>query len=256
MALHRKFEAIMRLRPDVAIICECAEPQRLAAVGALNGVNGDPVWIGDNRNKGLAVFTCNGYRARLAEPFYPTIRHIAPVHITGSVACNLLAVWAQNAGAGISRKHQLGPLRRALTKYRTFLTERASIVAGDFNNNVFWHRPGWRINHANAVASLAKLGLVSAYHELRGEMQGGESVPTLYWRDRKKDGPRYHIDYIFLKAQMLAQVSELAVGSYEDWCGSGLSDHVPLVVDLNLDSSPSSQPLLPAARRVDGHRPT
>jgi len=123
----------MRLRPDVAIICECAEPQRLAAVGALNGVNGDPVWIGDNRNKGLAVFTCNGYRARLAEPFYPTIRHIAPVHITGSVACNLLAVWAQNAGAGISRKHQLGPLRRALTKYRTFLTERASIVAGDFN---------------------------------------------------------------------------------------------------------------------------
>jgi len=54
----------------------------------------------------------------------------------------------------------------------------------------------------------------------------------------------------------LAQVSELAVGSYEDWCGSGLSDHVPLVVDLNLDSSPSSQPLLPAARRVDGHRPT
>ena len=256
MALQRKFDAIMRLRPDVAVICECAEPQRLAAVGARNGVNGDPVWIGDNRNKGLAVFTCNGYRARLAEPFYPTIRHIAPVHITGPVECNLLAVWAQNASAGINRKHQLGPLRRALTKYTTFLTERASIVAGDFNNNVFWHRPGWRINHANAVASLAKLGLVSAYHELRGEMQGSESVPTHYWRDRKKDGPRYHIDYIFLKAQMLAQVSELVVGNYEDWCGSGLSDHVPLVVDLNLDSSPSSQPLPPAPRCVDGQPPS
>jgi len=256
MALHRKFDAIMRLRPDVAVICECAEPRRLAAVGALNGVNGDPVWIGDNRNKGLAVFTCNGYRARLAEPFYPSIRHIAPVHITGPVECNLLAVWAQNASAGINRKRQLGPLRRALTQYRTFLTEPASIVAGDFNNNVYWHRPGWRINHANAVASLAKLGLVSAYHELRGEMQGGESVPTLYWRDRKKDGPCYHIDYIFLKARMLAQVSALAVGSYEDWCGSGLSDHVPLVVDLNLESSPAAPPLPPARGRVDRHRPS
>jgi exodeoxyribonuclease III len=254
MALHRKFDAVMRLRPDIAVICECAEPQRLAAFGALNGVSGDPVWIGDNRNKGLAVFTCNGYRARLAEPFYPTIRHIAPVHICGPVECNLLAVWAQNASAGINRKHQLGPLRRALSKYKGFLTERASIVAGDFNNNVFWHRPGWRINHANAVAALAKLGLVSAYHELRGETQGGESVPTLYWRDRKKDGPCYHIDYIFLKAQMLAQVSELAVGSYDDWCGSGLSDHVPIVVDLNLCNPQPSQPLPPGPGRVEGRR--
>jgi len=112
MALHRKFDAVMRLRPDIAVICECVEPQRLAAFGALNGVSGDPVWIGDNRNKGLAVFTCNG-TAPGAEPFYPTIRHIAPVHISGPVECNLLAVWAQNASAGIHRKHQLGPLRRA-----------------------------------------------------------------------------------------------------------------------------------------------
>jgi len=137
----------------------------------------------------------------------------------------------------------------ALSKYKSFLTERASIVAGDFNNNVFWHRPGWRSNHANAVASLAKLGLVSAYHELRGETQGGESVPTLYWRDRKKDGPCYHIDYIFLTAQLLAQVSELSIGSYEDWCGSGLSDHVPIVLDLdlNLCGPRLSQSILPGS---------
>ncbi len=30
MALHRKFEALLRLRPDVAVIAECAEPGRLA----------------------------------------------------------------------------------------------------------------------------------------------------------------------------------------------------------------------------------
>jgi exodeoxyribonuclease-3 len=233
MALHRKFDAMLRLRPDIAIICECAEPQRLAALASSNGLSGDPVWIGDNRNKGLAVFAFNGYAARLADPFFASFRHVAPVHITGPVECNLLAVWAQNGSGGVSRKHQLGPLRRALTRYSHFLAERPSIVAGDFNNNAIWHRPGWRINHANAVAAMERIGLMSAYHLLRGELQGSESVPTLYWRDRTEDGPTYHIDYIFLPAQWLSRAHELTVGTYADWCGSGLSDHVPIVVDVN-----------------------
>jgi exodeoxyribonuclease III len=234
MALHRKVAALLRLRPDIAVICECAEPQRLQALGLLDELGGEPVWIGNNPNKGLAVFAYNGYAARLSEPFYPSLRYIAPIRISGPTECNLLAVWAQNASAGVTRKHQLGPLRRALRKYAGFLSERNSIVAGDFNNNVFWHRPGWRLNHGNAVAHLAKLGLVSAYHELRGEEQGRESVPTLYWRDRTIDGPTYHIDYVFLPSAMLPNVRELAIGSYAEWCGSGLSDHVPIVLDVSV----------------------
>jgi exodeoxyribonuclease-3 len=125
MALHRKFDAVRKLEPDIAIICECAEPRRrLMACAELSGLSSDPVWVGDNQNKGLAVFTFNGYAARLADPFYPRLRHVAPVHISGPVECNLLAVWAQNAAGGVNRKHQLGPLRRALTKYRSFLAER------------------------------------------------------------------------------------------------------------------------------------
>ena len=180
MALHRKFDAMLRLRPDIAVICECAEPKRLRELAGSAAFGADAVWIGDNRNKGLAVFAFNGYAVRLAEPFHATLRHVAPVHVNGPIACNLLAVWAQNGTGGVSRKHQLGPLRRALTKYKVFIGERPTIVAGDFNNNVFWHRPGWRINHANAVATLEKLGLASAYHVLRGELQGEETVPTLY----------------------------------------------------------------------------
>ena len=248
MALHRKFDAMLRLQPDIAVICECAEPKRLQELAGSVAFGADAVWIGDNRNKGLAVFAFNGYAVRLAEPFHSTLRHVAPVHVTGPVACNLLAVWAQNGSGGVSRKHQLGPLRRALTKYKAFLAERPAIVAGDFNNNVFWHRPGWRINHANAVATLEKLGLASAYHVLRGELQGEETVPTLYWRDRKKDGPTYHIDYIFLPAPWLGRVRELAVGTYEDWCGSGLSDHVPMVVDVSVEpSAPDASASLPMA---------
>jgi exodeoxyribonuclease III len=234
MALHRKFEAMLRLRPDVAVICECADLDRLQAFAQDATIPTEAVWVGDNPNKGLAVLAFNGYSVSAAAPFHANLRHVVPVHIQGPVRCNLLAVWAQNGSGGVSRKHQLGPLRRALTKYRTFLSERPSIVAGDFNNNVYWHRPGWRINHANAVAALEKLGLASAYHALRGEAQGEETVPTLYWRDRKKDGPAYHIDYVFLPAPWLAHVRELTVGTFEDWCGAGLSDHVPIVVDINV----------------------
>jgi exodeoxyribonuclease III len=234
MALHRKFEAMLRLRPDIAVICECAEPKRLQALAGSASIRADTVWVGDNRNKGLAVFAFNGYGVSLAVPCHATLRHLAPVRVTGPTEYNLLAVWAQNASGGVNRKHQLGPLRRALTKYRGFLAERPSIVAGDFNNNVYWHRPGWRINHGNAVADLEQLGLASAYHALRGEPQGRESVPTLYWRDRRKGGPTYHIDYVFLPAAWLVHVRELAVGTFEDWCGAGLSDHVPIVVDIDL----------------------
>ena len=85
------------------------------------------------------------------------------------------------------------------------------------------------------MLAIHRRGSVSiAYHTLRGEPQGQESVPTLYWRDRKKDGPTYHIDYVFLPAQWLGRVREMAIGTFEDWCGSGLSDHVPIVVDINV----------------------
>jgi exodeoxyribonuclease-3 len=234
MALHRKFEALRRLEPDIAVICECAEPVRLLARGELKGLSGDPVWIGRNPHKGLAIFAFNGYAVRLLEGFHATLRYIAPVRVTGPSECNLLAAWAQNASAGMTRKLQSGPLRRALTKYKSFLHGQPAIVAGDLNNNVIWHRPGWRMNHGTAVAILESYGLVSAYHALRGEAQGRESAPTLYWRDRSKDGPTYHIDYVFLPERWLRHVREFTIGSFEDWCGSGLSDHVPVVVDIDL----------------------
>jgi exonuclease III len=81
---------------------------------------------------------------------------------------------------------------------------------------------------------LASLGLLSAYHKFHGEQQGGESRPPLYWRDRRKDGPTYHIDYVFLPDPWIRKVKELRLGRFEDWCGAGLSDHVPVIVDVGL----------------------
>jgi exonuclease III len=234
MALDRKFDVLLETEPDVAIVCECAHPTRFRARAKLHRLEHDPVWIGQNPNKGLAVFTFNGYTARLSKPYYQTLQYIAPVHISGPVECNVLAVWAQNASGGVSRKSQRGPFQTALIRYKRFLADRPSIVAGDLNSNAIWDKPGWRHNHMAAVDTLKGLGLVSAYHIIHGEPHGRETIPTLYWRDRRKDGPTYHIDYVFLPHRWIDRVRGLSVGTFADWCGSGLSDHVPIVVDLDI----------------------
>lgn len=233
MALDRKIEALLGLAPDIAVVCECAEPGRLLTRS--EWLQGNAVWVGGNPHKGLAVFAFNGYRARLADDYHPSLRWIAPVHVEGPTDCNLLAVWAQNASAGGIRKHQLGPLRRALSRYKAFLGERPAVIAGDLNSNTIWDKPGWRINHSTKVRILEEsFGLVSAYHAVRGEAHGAETEPTLYWRDRTKDGPTYHIDYVFLPLPWIGKVRELSIGAFEPWCGAGLSDHVPVVVDVAL----------------------
>jgi exodeoxyribonuclease-3 len=232
MALHRKFAALRSLRPDVAVISECAAPARLGRRLDLTALSSRPVWIGRNPDKGLAVFAFNGFHARLIDGYAPSLKFIAPVRIDGPVAFNLLAVWAQNFSDGVRRKRQPGPLRLALGRYSDFLAAGPAVVAGDLNNNVFWDRPGYLVNHAHTVARLERHGLVSAYHASRGEPQGKETTPTHYWRDRTKDGPTYHIDYVFLPRAWMPLLREMQVGTFEGWCGSGLSDHVPLVVDV------------------------
>jgi exodeoxyribonuclease-3 len=234
MALDRKFAALLDTRPDIAVVSECARPERFLARARLDRLKHDPVWVGQNPNKGVAVFTFNGYTARLSKPYYRTLRYIAPVHISGRVTCNLLAVWAQNASAGGIRKSTPGPLQFALQRYKTFLAGGPALVAGDLNSNAMWDKPGWRINHATAVETLARLGLVSVYHAVRGELHGRETVPTIYWRDRTKEGPTYHIDYVFLPNHWIGKVKSITLGTFEDWCGSGLSDHVPVIVDIRL----------------------
>ena len=77
MALHRKRAALHTLKPDVAVLSECASPERLAERLGADGLSCDPVWIGANRDKGLAVLAffestpdyAHAYLDRLRPPF-------------------------------------------------------------------------------------------------------------------------------------------------------------------------------------------
>ena len=63
------------------------------------------------------------------------------------------------------------------------------VVAGDLNDSAIWDKPNGARPFATKVDLLRQRGLVSAYHEVLDVRFGEESDPTIYWRDRKADGP-------------------------------------------------------------------
>ncbi len=229
MAFRRKFARLLDLKPDLAVIPECESREFLAAEAAFKPSSA--IWIGDNPCKGLGVFAFGAFRARLDLLHRPDIPYAVPLRIGGPVKLRLLAVWACHHKPN-SFENRVGPLRRALREYDRFLTGSPVVVTGDFNNNVYWDRPSHPNNHAAAVDDLRRLGLESAYHVARGVAQGEEPEPTLYWRDRRRDGPIYHIDYCFIPKRWTRRLARVDVGNFADWVGAGLSDHVPLLVEI------------------------
>ena len=227
---HRKFSALRALAPDVAIVQECADLDTLARKTP-GFAPADALWRGGNPHRGLGVFSFGRYRLKCADRDDPAITYSLPARVAGPCSFNLLALWA-HYGMTPVRAGSPGPALLALDRFADFLTERPSILAGDLNNHVRWDRPGKASNHAAAVAVSATLGLVSAYHAFFGLEQGAERHPTLYWRDRSRSGPKYHIDYVFVPRTSVRLLHHVRVGSYAKWIGKGLSDHAPVIVDF------------------------
>lgn len=223
----------MRLRPDVAIVPECANPQVVSAKAPdFNPTSS--AWCGENINKGLAVFSFGQYRLSQAHDHDESLKYVLPVEVGGPTQFNVLATWAFMGQVHMKDRHDRGPLLGATHRYSELLGAGRTIMAGDFNHNVKWDKPRNPRNFATYVERMDALGLASAYHVLHDHPLGHESVHTIYWRDRKEDSKsNYHIDYIFAPKPWLASDTRCEVGSYADWCGNRLSDHVPMVLEVH-----------------------
>lgn len=230
MALHRKWEALARLDPDIAVVLEAAHPEQLAKRGCDLGQM-KCVWAGrvkENRNKGLLVVAKPQYELKVAEHWDPWIEILLPVEVSGAAQFNLLATWSFSKRSVGSKN----PNPDAFLRYREWLGE--GLMLGDFNNHVRWDRPRREWTFRRFVRALGQEGLASLYHE-RNELElGAEEAATLYWRSRKPDQDLYHVDYFFAHQRWREHCVGFEVGSYEDWIASKLSDHVPLVADFDL----------------------
>jgi len=225
---HRKWPFVAELRPDVAIVAECCQPDRLTDLGF-----GTSAWVGRLHYKGLGVFGFGEWSV-VERPIEEHLEWVLPVDVSGPADLLLVALCAANHRAKSHPERFRGIRQPAVLPDVLDIDghhERV-VVAGDFNSSPVFdktHRPAF----AATSTRLEQVGLTSLYHHATGETFGSESAPTLWWRDRTEDGPRFHIDYAWVSQPLLAN-AHLTVTDYATSVTQAGSDHAALVIDLDL----------------------
>jgi len=231
-ALHNKYEQLLALKPNIAIVPECAEPdvlRRLAPGFAFS----DCEWGGTNPDKGLGVFSFGDLRLRLHQSWDRSFHILLPIEVRGpELSVNLLAVWAFNHRTPAEVTPNPETTQAAISHYMPFLQAAPAVVAGDFNASVRWDSDGHSASFASLNITLAALGLTSAYHTKLGHEFDREPDPTLLWQWNEEKP--YHIDYVYVPRAWMPCVRSVSVGAPADWVRPKISDHVPVVVECDL----------------------
>jgi hypothetical protein len=222
-AFASKRRLVDALDADLVVVPECGKADVPAECS---------LWVGLNQRKGLGLYTTIG-TPRLLDIYDERLRWFLPVQIDGARSLTVLAVWAFNHRDRLDR---CSDLATAVTRYRDLLVREQVVIIGDINDNATWDGPR-RAHFRDAVAALAEIGYVSAYHSFFGEVFGEESRPT----HRHSRGGTYHVDFCFLPREWMPRVS-VDVPPLGEWA---MSDHAPLIVDLGI-SRPRT---VPAMRR-------
>ena len=228
MVFRKKAAFILQYDPDIVIVPECENPERLLFADDIKVPN-DMVWFGENQNKGLGVFSYSHYRFKLLECHNTSFKNILPIAVTGGKTDFLLfAIWANNPadkeGAYVTQ------IWKAIHYYDQLLSGSKTILIGDFNSNTIWDKPRREGNHSTVVKKLESKNIFSTYHVFYQQEQGKEKHPTLYMY-RHEDKP-YHIDYCFASADFMNTLENVEVGNYPDWTKH--SDHKPLIVTFDI----------------------
>ncbi|MBL7887130.1 MAG: endonuclease/exonuclease/phosphatase family protein [Flavobacterium sp.] len=228
MAFRKKAEPILAYYPDIIVVPECENPEKLI-FDKDHLIPRDSVWYGTNPNKGLGVFSYAEYKLKLLDCHNPDFKNILPIAVSGGkIDFILFAIWANNPEDKDGQ--YITQIWKAFHFYESLLTENSAIFIGDFNSNSIWDKPRREGNHSTLVTKLASKNIESVYHKFHQQEQGKENHPTLFMY-RHHDKP-YHLDYCFVSEDFIEKLEHVEVGSYEDWCQ--YSDHCPLLVHFNL----------------------
>ena len=210
------FHSIKNLNADVMIIQECENLYLSSFEGYFFH------WIGESKNKGLAVFTKVESFVPI-EIFNKDLIYFLPVSF-GETA--ILGVWAFNQRAKNVNPNGSGYILDALNHYENWLSlHKKIIIAGDFNNAPQWDKIGSKNNFVDIDLRLKSIGLKSSYHFSSNENFGEETKFTHFHQKNKLKG--FHIDYIYSNFEKI-MTSEIT--DFDKWIMH--SDHVPVYADL------------------------
>jgi exodeoxyribonuclease-3 len=223
-AFHKKHQLLTELRPDVAIVQECAAPAILADL-APGWQYRSCDWYSDGAKKGLAVFTFGEWTLERHSMWNPAFHMFLPESVRGPMNFNLLAAWAFNGRAGSAVPNPRST-REAVDYYRDFLSKGQGVLAGDLNASVVWDRPRGKKRFGDVDAALRELGLCSGFHATAGCDLGTEREKTHF----HSSGKDFHIDYIY-RPVAWAGTSTTTVGDSVHW--RKVSDHAPLITTIS-----------------------
>lgn len=225
MGLRLKFDRLLSLRPDVAVVQECADPD-----GA-NPWRPDCTaydWIGFNPDKGLGIFTFGGLTLTRHPSYSDAFALYLPVAVTGWCRFNLLGLWVADP-----RRIPAGATHEpfaALRYYRPFLAGSPAIVAGDFNHLPQQMSARRRGPGSSVLDVLAESGLTNADYAW-SDASGQPALRRTHYHQRKLSRG-FVVDYIFIPAAETARLAAFEVCGPHDWIT--WSDHVPLVAEFNI----------------------
>jgi len=206
-AFRKKFNIILDFNADIYIIQECENPVESKHIEYQKWAK-NYLWIGDSKNKGLGIFASSGVKLEKLDWTNKfknhSVKHFLPCKINQEF--DLLAIWTHR-----NNSPNFGYIGQ-LWKYIQLNKDKLNgmLIAGDFNSNTIWDEWDRWWNHSDVVNELKEFGIQSIYHELTGEEQGKESIPTLYFR--KKISRPYHIDYIFGAKSFIERTKKLEIG--------------------------------------------
>jgi exonuclease III len=105
------------------------------------------------------------------------------------------------------------------------------ILIGDFNSNNYWNNKYISNNvhsHNDIIQKLKEYNIESAYHKYNNCINGNEKDATLLWKMDINN--KFHIDYCFLSKDFT--IKNVTIGSLNDWEENKLSDHCPLIIEI------------------------
>ena len=209
---RNKYQHISREHADIYVIQECENPEKYLA--EFQGFLHNYIWVGENDNKGLAVFATSSNKLEKLIWKGTDLRYYLPIRVNDSF--DLIAVWSHPP-------YIEGYFDWQKLNIKKFNED--TIIIGDFNSNAQWNHKHGNKNHTEVVNQLAEIGLFSAYHYLEMQSMGAEKAKTFYQYGHLDKG--HHIDYCFLSPDNL---DDFVILSPKDWLH--LSDHVPIYAQL------------------------
>jgi endonuclease/exonuclease/phosphatase family metal-dependent hydrolase len=224
-AFRNKFESLLDYDADIYIIQECENPAEVGDKRYQDWAE-NYLWIGDTKNKGLAIFARADFELKKLDwsNQYKDhfVKHFLPCSINQEF--DLLAVWLHRNNS--PNFGYIGQFWKYLQVNKSKLNN--TIIAGDLNSNAIWDQWDRWWNHTDVVKELKEIGIESLYHRHTGEEQGNETFPTLYFQ-RNLEKP-YHIDYIFGSPEFSSRIKTFEIGAVENWLR--ISDHMPVFCEF------------------------